>query len=316
METKTALVRFTFLAIAVLYSFATSSFTPHDLISAPRTGPAIPNPNATMAVCTQSEYSFQRDGTYGGLYLLTIDSKSSSSATLIVNDTRAHHPIWLDDRTILYIYTQKGKSCLKTFNVASKEETDVISFLGAIADLQGLILDSKTVRFAFSAKVTPRGDIGDANETEVPDALVYDKLWVRHWDEWSTPTRYAIFSGTLILQDGKYVIGDSPRNMLNGSLDFHDLECPVPPFGGTEDFSLSKRYLAFVSKDPHLNPATNTAAHIYVVALNDSTFVEQINRGPGASSSPVWSPDGKVLAYLEMRVKGYESDRKAYLVLL
>src|SRR5262249_23133960 len=102
---------------------------------------------------------------------------------------------------------------------------------------------------------------------------------------------------------------ESPKNMLSGITDSHDLESPMPPFGGGEDFSISETRLAFVSKDPHLSPATNTASHVYIVLFNDSSFVEKANRGPGASSSPVWSPDGLYLAYLEMRVPGYEADR-------
>ena len=100
-----------------------------------------------------------------------------------------------------------------------------------------------------------------------------------------------------------------PKNMLNSTDDIHALECPVPPFGGAEDFDMSTTHLAFVAKDPHLNPATNTASHVYIVSFNDSTYLEKVNSGPGASSSPVWSPDGKYLAYLEMRVPGYEADR-------
>jgi pre-mRNA-splicing helicase BRR2 len=97
--------------------------------------------------------------------------------------------------------------------------------------------------------------------------------------------------------------------MINGTADKHDLESPIPPFGGADDYSVSESRLAFVSKDPHLSPATNTASHVYVVAFNDTSSVEMVNRGPGASSAPVWSPDGSYLAYLEMREPGYESDR-------
>ena len=97
--------------------------------------------------------------------------------------------------------------------------------------------------------------------------------------------------------------------MLNSTGDIHDLECPIPPFGGTEDFDLTSSHLAFVAKDPHLDPATNTASYVYIVLFEDSTSFEKVNSGPGASSSPVWSPDGEHLAYLEMRVPGYEADR-------
>lgn len=93
--------------------------------------------------------------------------------------------------------------------------------------------------------------------------------------------------------------------------DIHGLESPIPPFGSSSDFSLGENYLAFVAKDPHLNPATNTASHVYVVSYEDEKWIEQVNRGQGASSEPAWSPDGEWLAFLEMRIRGYESDRKS-----
>ena len=283
------------------------SFTPKDMLSAPRSGPAIPNPNGTMAVYTESTYSFDNDSKSGGIYLLPIH-KTSPSSKLIINDTNASNPTWLDDRTILYINTKSGESSLHTFDIESSDDHEIQSFPGAIGDLQVLPLKNH-IRIAFSAKATPHGDILPAKESETPEVLVYDKLWVRHWDEWITPNKNSIFSTTLTLKNGKYTLDEDARDILNSTEDAHDLESPVPPFGGAEDFSMTSNLLAFVAKDPHLNPATNTASHIYIVSFNDSQYLEQVNRGPGASSSPTWSPDGKSLAYLEMRVRGYESDR-------
>lgn len=288
---------------------ATSSFSPKDMLSAPRSGPAIPNPNGTLAVYTESTYSFDTDSKSGGIYLLSIGTKSHPSSKLIVNDTNAGDLAWLDDRTILFIYTKSGESSLHTFDIESSKTHEIHTFPGSIGDLRVLPIDKKTIRIAFSAKVTPHGTIVSAAESVTPDVLVYDKLWVRHWDEWLTPNKNTIFSGTLQFENDKYDIAHEPRNMLNSTDDIHDLESPVPPFGGADDYSMTEELLAFIAKDPHLNPATNTASHVYIVSFNDSKYLEKVNRGPGASSSPTWSPDGKYLAYLEMRVRGYESDR-------
>lgn len=297
------------ILIAFLVPLSSGSFTPKDMLSAPRASPAIPNPNGTFAVYTQTTYSFDTDSRTGGIYILPISSKSSSSSKVIINDTNVSNPIWLDDRTILYIYTKGGESSLRTFDTESSKDSEIMSFHGAIGDLKGLSTEDGTFRIGFSAKVTPGGDIVRSNETSTPEALVYDQLWVRHWDEWITSNKNSIFSGTLALKDGKYSIDSPPKNMLNSTEDIHNLESPIPPFGGSDDCSISRTHLAFVAKDPHLNPATNTASHVYVVSFNDSKYLDQINKGPGASSSPVWSPDGKYLAYLEMRVHGYEADR-------
>jgi len=302
--------------LVCLLPLVSPSFTAKDMLSAPRSSPAIPNPNGTLAVYTQSTYSFDTDSHTGGIFLLPISapsnstSESSRAPKLLVNSTDASGPIWLDNSTILYIVTKSGESSLHTLDLDSDKETKVQTFHGAVGDLKSLRLDDDTVRIVFSAKVTPHGEIVRANESSTPEVLVYDRLWVRHWDEWITPNRNTLFSGTLKRSKrGHYSVQHYPKNMLNSTDDIHDLESPVPPFGGTEDFDISTTHLAFVAKDPHLNPATNTASHVYIVSFNDSTYLEKVNSGPGASSSPVWSPDGKYLAYLEMRVPGYEADR-------
>jgi len=293
--------------VALLVSLCSSSFSPKDLLSAPRASAAIPNPNGTLAAYSQTTYSFDTDSRSGGIYLLPIATKSSPK--LIINDTNASDPVWLDNHTVLYIYTKSGESSLRTYDVQTDDDQSIHEFHGQIGDLKALIHRNRSIRIAFSAKVTPAGDILRANETGTPDVLVYDRLWVRHWDEWITDTKQSIFSTCINRSNGAYSLVQNPINMLNSSRDLHDLESPIPPFGGAGDFSLSETHLAFVSKDPHLNPATNTAAHVYVVRFNDSSLHEQVHRGSGASSSPVWSPDGKYLAYLEMRVAGYEADR-------
>jgi len=311
-------------------ALVSSKFTPKDLLSAPRTSPAIPNPNGTFAVYTQQTYSFENDTRSGGLFLIPIalredheDTPESSGTESditplwLVNSTAVSDPQWISDSSILYIHTGDAGSSLRVRDIDSGEETVVEKFDAEIENLKVLRGKNNITRIAFSAKVNRRGEMVPVNETSIPDVLVYDKLWVRHWDTWITPLRNAIFSGILspspdtadtLTSTSSSLRLHGLRNMLSGH-EIHDLESPIPPFGDSSDFSLSEKYMAFVAKDPHLNPATNTASHVYVVSYDDEEYIEQVNRGQGASSAPVWSPDGEEVAFLEMRVRGYESDR-------
>src|SRR5579859_1091709 len=300
---------FLLLLLIPFVSVVFGSFSPKDLLSTPRRGPAIPNSNGTWAIYTESTYSFSTDSRTGGLYLLPLSTKHKHDAKLLINGTEASDPVWLSNSTLLYVSTKSGESTLRSYDTDTAKDHEIVSFPGSIGDVKALQLKNGDVRLAFSAKVKPNGDMLTANETETPNVLVYDKLWVRHWDTWVTPNKNSIFSALLVLKDNKWTLDHSPRNMLDSSRDAHNLESPVPPFGGVDDFSVSSTHLAFIAKDPHLNPATNTASHVYVVSFEDKGFFEQVNRGFGASSSPVWSPDGKYIAYLEMRVRGYEADR-------
>lgn len=100
-----------------------------------------------------------------------------------------------------------------------------------------------------------------------------------------------------------------------------NLESPSPPFGGASDYDISPdgKWVSFKNKAPELPRANNTASYIYLVPHDGSRKPEAIN-GPespgrpagirGDSSSPVFSPDSKQIAYLQMEDIAYESDRR------
>ena len=56
------------------------------------------------------------------------------------------------------------------------------------------------------------------------------------------------------------------------------------------------------------DPATSTNSDIYVVPI-DGGDVKKITTGPGADNTPLYSPDGKFLAFRSQARGGYESDR-------
>lgn len=139
---------------------------------------------------------------------------------------------------------------------------------------------------------------------------------MRHWDHYVDEHRNALFLGKLHKkEDGTFgFIG--LKNALQGT----KLESPIEPFGGKDHFDISRVGLVFTSKDPDLNPATHTKTNIYVVAKQGfwhNLFYQEfpkIEKVPidgfeGASTSPVWSTSGKMIAFLSMKTDGYESDK-------
>lgn len=144
-------------------------------------------------------------------------------------------------------------------------------------------------------------------------AKLYDSIMVRHWDTWLTKNKPSLWYGLLVLKDGAYTL-EHPglTNLLAGT----PLSCPVPPFGGTGDFDVSSRGIAFVAKDPDLNPARYTKTDLYFAPLG--SFVDKPPEPPkivktaelrGYSMAPSFSQDGRKLAFVKMRNVQYESDK-------
>ena len=192
----------------------------------------------------------------------------------VVQDASA--PVLTSDSEFVYF---AGKT-LKKHDFIKQQNSIVKQFDRAIDDLSacGNVL-------AYSAKV---------QETEEGDCLEYDSLYVRHWDSWKHD-RSAIFT----------LMNDVETNVSG------ELSVLAPPNGA--DLSVSDKHVAFVAKDPDLNEAWNTASQVWLVGV-DGTNLHRINTTKGASSSPAFNADGSKLAYLEMRVPGYEADRNRIVV--
>ena len=91
----------------------------------------------------------------------------------------------------------------------------------------------------------------------------------------------------------------------------------MPPFslGGPEGYTISpdSLELAYVMNVDSVPPAS-TNSDIYTVPL-DGGDARKITIQPGADDSPLYSPDGKYLAFRSQPRAGYESDRWRLMVL-
>src|SRR5437879_3380600 len=85
----------------------------------------------------------------------------------------------------------------------------------------------------------------------------------------------------------------------------------VPPFslGGPDDYAISpdSAEVAFAT-NADTEPATSTNSDIYTVPI-DGGDLKKITTGPGADNTPLYSPDGKYLAFRSQARPGNESDR-------
>jgi hypothetical protein len=175
-------------------------------------------------------------------------------------------------------------------------------------------LPSGDFAFAVAAPSTADGKLHNPEAAAKPktSGRLYTGIFVRHWDKWIGPNKRSIWYGVLSKGDN----GQFKLSQLHNALANSELECPVPPFGGAEDFDIGLNGIIFVAKDPDLNPALNTKMNVYILPINDfvSAQVADIIMLPvheihGAASSPVFSPDGKHAAFLKMKTNGYEADK-------
>ncbi|HEU5451908.1 MAG TPA: S9 family peptidase [Terriglobales bacterium] len=127
-------------------------------------------------------------------------------------------------------------------------------------------------------------------------AAIFTHLFFRHWSAFTGDKVTHIFVVP--------AAGGVARDLTPGA---HD----APPFSlGGEDmyaFSPDSQEVAFTSNIDEL-AAISTNNEIFVVPVSGGT-PKKISTSPGSDSTPLYSPDGKYIAWRMQETPGYESDR-------
>ncbi|MDE6339867.1 MAG: S9 family peptidase, partial [Muribaculaceae bacterium] len=137
---------------------------------------------------------------------------------------------------------------------------------------------------------------------------VVDDLMYKHWDEWVTKIPHpflADFTGSKL---------ENSKDLMEGE----PYECPMRPFGGAESFAWApdSKSLVYVSrKKKGMDYAFSTDSNLYLYTLEDGKTQDLTPDNFGYDTDPIFSPDGKTLAYLSMETPMYESDKKRLILL-
>jgi dipeptidyl aminopeptidase/acylaminoacyl peptidase len=134
-------------------------------------------------------------------------------------------------------------------------------------------------------------------------AYVADRLMYRHWNAVDPGTRQHLFVVALDAQGQAAAVRDLTPGVR------HDV--PPTPFGGSEAYAVSPdgREVAFSAKEATRDEAWSTNVDVYTVPTSGGTPAVLTTGMPGADQNPVYSPDGRWLAFASQRRAGYESDR-------
>ncbi|MBC7788409.1 MAG: S9 family peptidase [Anaerolineae bacterium] len=88
-------------------------------------------------------------------------------------------------------------------------------------------------------------------------------------------------------------------------------DVPPGPFGGSEGyaFSTNGQEIAYTTKDAGRENAWSTDVNVYLVPVTGGPASVITAANKGADQNPVYSPDGRFIAYASQAEAGFESDR-------
>jgi dipeptidyl aminopeptidase/acylaminoacyl peptidase len=267
--------------------------------------PAL-SPNGRQVAFTVQTVDLEKNIKPKQIYVVPLGGGSPIQLTRDGNDNE--RPRWSPDSELIYFISDRGGSSQIWVMDAAGGHTRQITHLST--ESGGLLVSPNGKKLVFQSSVYPEcgaddrcnKDKIDAEAKSKVKARIYTALLYRHWTAYETKRRQHLL---VVDADGSNV-----KDLTPGP---HD----VPPFslGGPDDYAISPDSLevAFVmNSDPE--PAISTNSDIYTVPIAGGEL-HKITIGLGADNSPLYSPDGKMLAFRSQARAGYESDRWRLIVL-
>ncbi len=218
-------------------------------------------------------------------------------------------PRWSpDSKQIYFVSNRDGSSQIWSMHPGGGDAHQVTHLS---TEASGILVAADGKKLVFLSSVYPEcGSDDQCNKTRLDDenkskvkARIYTSLLYRHWTEWQSKRRQHLM---VINTDGT-----GAKDLTPGTRD-------VPPFslGGPDDYAISpdSNEVAF-TMNANPDPATSTNSDIYTAPISGGSEAKKITIGLGADDSPIYSPDGRYLAFRSQARAGYESDRWRLMVL-
>jgi len=300
-----------FLGVTMLCGLAAPALadglTVRDLATLKRVSGHVPSPDGSRLAFVVRETDLEADRGRTDIWTLDLAQTDTAPQRLTTDPENDSQPQWSKDGSSVYFLSSRsGSSQVWRMPATGGEAVQVTDYP---VDLSTFRLSPDGARIVFAADVFPdcadlqcTADRLEGMEDDNRSGMVFDKMFVRHWDTWEDDRRSALFTTDI-------TEGAGPAIEVTGALDG---DTPSVPFGGREEFTFSPdgRLLYFALREAADSEPWSTNLDIFAVPADGSEAPRNLTPDrEGTDTAPQISPDGRTLAWLSMERATYESDQ-------
>ena len=235
------------------------------------------------------------------LYMQNVNSKQAQQLTS--NKSGESNVVYAQNgKSIYFLSSRSGSSQIWQLPLTGGEAQQVSALP---LDINGFQMSVDGKRFAVELTVMPGCetlqctlDAKAVDAKKKHNVRVYDQLMARHWDTWNTAYKSHLFVADKA-ESGAFTQATDLMPTWQGDI----------AGAGEVSFHPNGKTLSFSAKLPSKEQAWNTNFDIFEVDLNTKKLTNISAENTAWDAKPVYSPNGRYLAYKAMSVPGYESDK-------